>query len=484
MVRVARNVHDRRLLKLIGRYPRAGVMVERELQRSIEGTRQGGPLSPLLANILLDDFDKELEHRGLHFVRYADDFLVFTKTREAATRVAVSIEHYLTHKPKLVINHQKSRVCRKEGVEFLGFAFIGWGGQIRVSPKNEQKFRDRHDVVATWSDDDVARKWWMLCPARKDKDGSPAEPTEFELNSIRNDKTGLKEKRVRLSSVSWFMRFLSERVAKEANKQDQCSGRFWEGRFKSQVLLDDAAILACLQYVDLNPVRAGIAVTPESSDFTSAQDRIVDAFSKCSVGSFQCSEDAEGLADGDRRGTMDNRVEHGERAGWLAPIELREECSVGAVRCSESHKERESQMTGENAGNFGTSREVLPRRQCVPNHKILPGRQDLQRRASNKGCLAIGLGDYLQLVDWTGRQIRSDKRGAMPANLEPLFERLGISTETWVDCVVNFRKWFRSSVGRPKSMEAAAESRGHNRAISINSARKIFTSSEAIRQPS
>jgi hypothetical protein len=85
------------------------------------------------------------------------------------------------------------------------------------------------------------------------------------------------------------------------------------------------------------------------------------------------------------------------------------------------------------------------------------------------------LGDYLQLPDWTGRQILSDKRGVMPANLEPLIERPGISTELWVDCVLNFRKWFRSSVGRPKSMESAAEKRGQNRAISINSALRAFT---------
>ena len=92
------------------------MLVERELHPSIEGTMQGGPLSPILANILLDDFDRELEHRGLHFVRYADDFLVFTKTREAAVRVARSIENYLTRKLKLVISHQKSRICRTEGV--------------------------------------------------------------------------------------------------------------------------------------------------------------------------------------------------------------------------------------------------------------------------------------------------------------------------------------------------------------------------------
>ncbi len=143
MVRVARKVQDRRLLKLIGRYLRAGVMIDTELHPSIEGTMQGGPLSPILANILLDDFDKELESRGLHFVRYADDFLVFTKTSTAAQRVARSIEDYLTRKLKLVVNHDKSRICKTAGVEFLGFAFEGYGGQIRVSPKNSKKFKDR-----------------------------------------------------------------------------------------------------------------------------------------------------------------------------------------------------------------------------------------------------------------------------------------------------------------------------------------------------
>ena len=294
------------------------------------------------------------------------------------------------------------------GIEVLGYAVMSNHFHCVV--------RSRHDVVATWTDEQVAQKWWMLCPARRNKDGSPAEATEFELNSIRNDVAGLKEKRVRLSSISWFMRFLSERVAREANRQDECTGRFWEGRFKAQVLLDDAAILACLQYVDLNAVRAAIAKSPETSDFSSAQDRIVDL------------KAAEAVSTAD---AQDNRIEHGERAGWLSPIALE------------------------------------PKRQAV-RAKVT------DRRASNKGCLSIGLGDYLQLLDWTGRQIRSGKRGAMPENLEPMFERLGISAELWVDCVVNFRKWFRSSVGRPKSMESAAATRGQNRAISISSARRIF----------
>jgi RNA-directed DNA polymerase len=87
LARVSRNVSDPRLLRLISRYWRAGVMVDFQWEPSLEGTMQGGPLSPLLANVLLDDFDKELEKRGLRFVRYADDFLVFTKKERAAQRV-------------------------------------------------------------------------------------------------------------------------------------------------------------------------------------------------------------------------------------------------------------------------------------------------------------------------------------------------------------------------------------------------------------
>ena len=317
------------------------------------------------------------------------------------------------------------------GVEVLGYAVMNNHFHCVL--------RSRHDVVATWSDLEVAHKWWRLCPVRKNKDGSPSEPTDLELNTIRHDKKGLKDKRVRLSSISWFMRFLSERIAKEANKQDQCSGRSWEGRFKSQLLLDDAAILACMQYVDLNPVRARIASTPESSNFTSVQDRIVDlksakkesstAIAQSSLNPMTTSNSEEVPAS--ERRPFDAAVENGERAGWLAPIPL--EPKRPPVR---------AKSTG--------------------------------RRASSKGCLPMGLGDYLQLLDWTGRQIRAGKRGAMPENLKPLFERLGISTELWVDCIVNFRQWFRSSVGRPKAMESSAEAKGRNRAISITSARKVF----------
>lgn len=141
--RVARKVHDKRLLKLIERYLRAGVMVEGVVQPSPEGTMQGGPLSPLLANILLDDFDKTLEQRGLRFVGYADDFQVFVRTLEAAQRVFISVKRYLTRKLKLVVNHDKSQICSTNGVKFLGYQLHGFGGQIRVSEKNLLKFQRR-----------------------------------------------------------------------------------------------------------------------------------------------------------------------------------------------------------------------------------------------------------------------------------------------------------------------------------------------------
>lgn len=143
MNRVARKVRDKRVLRLIGRYLRAGVMVEKIFQPTTEGTPQGGPVSPLLANILLDDLDKELEQRGLPFVRYADDFVIFTKSRRSAKRVFESVSRYLVDSLCLVVNREKSRIVSSDGVEFLGFVFRGKRATINVSDKSIHRFKHR-----------------------------------------------------------------------------------------------------------------------------------------------------------------------------------------------------------------------------------------------------------------------------------------------------------------------------------------------------
>ncbi|MDP6719179.1 MAG: group II intron reverse transcriptase/maturase [Pirellulaceae bacterium] len=143
MARVARRVSDKTLLRLIGRFLRAGVMVEGVLQPTDVGTPQGGPLSPILSNILLDDLDKELERRGLPFVRYADDFAVFAKSPRSAERIMASVTRYLTDTLRLVLNQEKSRVVASEEFEFLGFAFPKSRATINVSAKSIQRFKHR-----------------------------------------------------------------------------------------------------------------------------------------------------------------------------------------------------------------------------------------------------------------------------------------------------------------------------------------------------
>ena len=141
MHRVARKVRDKRVLRLIGRYLRAGVVIKGRLWKSHEGVPQGGPLSPLLANILLDDLDKELEKRGHKFVRYADDFVILVRTKRAGLRVKESVTRFLERKLKLKVNQDKSRVSSTDQTNFLGFTFKGT--KIRWSDKAFREFKRR-----------------------------------------------------------------------------------------------------------------------------------------------------------------------------------------------------------------------------------------------------------------------------------------------------------------------------------------------------
>lgn len=131
--------------------------------------------------------------------------------------------------------------------------------------------RLRPDQEEAWTDEVVATRWLTLFPGRWG--GEDQSPPRYAVAALAADKDRLAVLRERLSNLSWFMRCLNEFIARRANREDNCAGRFWEGRFRAQAILDESALLACMAYVDLNPIRAGIAQTPESSDFTSGQER-------------------------------------------------------------------------------------------------------------------------------------------------------------------------------------------------------------------
>jgi RNA-directed DNA polymerase len=161
MARVARKVTDKRVLKLIRRYLEAGIMVEGVKQSSEEGTPQGSPLSPLLANVMLDDLDRELEQRGHHFVRYADDLRVHVKTERAGQRVLEGVTGFVERRLKLKVNRKKSSVKHAAQAMVLGFGFLRRNGgvEIRIDPKALKRMRERVRRL-------TGRSWRIAMPER------------------------------------------------------------------------------------------------------------------------------------------------------------------------------------------------------------------------------------------------------------------------------------------------------------------------------
>ncbi|MCB0338831.1 MAG: hypothetical protein KDD53_04465 [Bdellovibrionales bacterium] len=134
--------------------------------------------------------------------------------------------------------------------------------------------RTRPDIAQGWSDEEVARRWRQLFPLRR-VNGKAEEANAEEIDAIVGNKDLVECYRKRLCNLSWFNRCLNEKIARMANGEDKCKGRFWEGRFKCQKVADIAAIVACSAYIDLNPIRAGLATSLEESDYTSVQQRLL-----------------------------------------------------------------------------------------------------------------------------------------------------------------------------------------------------------------
>jgi RNA-directed DNA polymerase len=144
MGQIAKRVEDKRLLRLIRAFLNAGVMENGLVSSSVEGTPQGGPLSPLLSNLVLDELDRELECRGHRFVRYADDSNIYVRSERAGQRVMESIKRFITQKLKLKVNESKSAVARPQERKFLGFSFMA-GPDIKrtIAPKSLERFKQR-----------------------------------------------------------------------------------------------------------------------------------------------------------------------------------------------------------------------------------------------------------------------------------------------------------------------------------------------------
>jgi REP element-mobilizing transposase RayT len=291
--------------------------------------------------------------------------------------------------------------------------------------------RNRPDILATWSDEKVARHWWKLGRSQHRGKCQTEEPTAEQLRPLLEPRRN-QHLRQRLGSISWLMRYLAEPIARRANKEEGCTGRFWEGRFKCQKLVDETAVLACSTYVDLNPIRAGMTQTPEESLYTSIRARII-SYQQHQFVSAQFASDASGVkppASILRASSTKSEPRKNPRAGdaaplftdqWLAPIALDER----------------------------TDKYMA----------AIPATSGL--RVSDKGFLAMDTKTYFELVDWTGRQLRkASPAGRIPSNAKPILKRLGLGEETWCELVGRFGQIFRQAAGGPVALAREAERRG------------------------
>ncbi len=289
--------------------------------------------------------------------------------------------------------------------------------------------RLRPDIAAAWTDLEVATRWTTLSP-KKNK-----IPLDLQIAALLDSPKRIAVLRRRLSSLSWFMKQLNEYIARAANKEDNVKGHFWESRFKCKALLDDAAIVAGMVYVDLNLIRAGQAPTPEDSDFTSIQERI-------------------------RNWYKDMKAQSSLPANTLQNLDS--ESSDIPVRISDDEA-----VTPKISFNFSTTES--------PANTSTDWLCPIQSTPQRRGILQMSETDYFDLVDRTGRILRADKRGAIDPNLSPILLRIGANPQKWLDTVAHFDSRFRLVAGRLASLRAFAQLLGKRWFIGVASARTAFS---------
>ena len=247
-------------------------------------------------------------------------------------------------------------------IDLVGYAIMSnhYHVIVRVDP----------ELAASLSAEEVLNRWqqlYRLNPLMARFEAGN-ELTDAEKEIVANEISRMRQI---LMSISRFMAYLNERIARRANVEDNCKGRFWEGRFRSQAILDDAALLQCLAYVDLNPVRAGISQSPIQSEYTSVKRRLA----KNSPGLLRFKSDVP---------------------------------------------------------------------EATTDHYHLPFR----------------LNDYLQLLDWSGRIIREDKRGAIPEGAPSLIDQLNIIPARWQKAMKSSVSWHQKALGPTTLMKKYCQAIG------------------------
>ena len=236
--------------------------------------------------------------------------------------------------------------------------------------------------AASWSNDEVLQRWCRVYkgPLLVQQYLAGDKLLAVQLDSVMDTANVLRQ---RLSDISWFMRGINEDIARKANAEDDCKGRFWEGRFKSQALLDEAALLSCMAYVDLNPIRAGISSQLDGADFTSIQ----------------------------------------ERLKQLATSE-----EIQALDCN---------------GNQGLMPFV-----------------EREHQGQISAFLPFNLKDYIDLVDWTARAVRSNKSGRISDSCPTVVEQLGLDDEQWLVLTLEIQKQSLQALGSLQSIQSYNRSVG------------------------